>query len=316
MVCEHDSSGVPSRSIADASVLGTQRSVKRLTNDIALDVEPADRGSDALVLPLAAALALVAHAAVIGALLMAPIDPVNGGGGQLLDAISVEIVASDVMESRAATPEERHAAPAREAVAAEDGQAADDKAAAQPGRSRAKASTAPQSAALPVLTAPQSATEDTVTLAAARPDDTNKAEPDERRPQHTGPVSIDAETKSGGAASQASTTGGAQAQAATVSASMSGRAAASPGALQKYANLIRVALTKARPTGRGRQGTVAITFAIGPSGALRFAKVTGASGLAAIDDAALSAVRRVRFPAPPEGMTDEQRTYTVPFYFR
>jgi TonB family protein len=46
------------------------------------------------------------------------------------------------------------------------------------------------------------------------------------------------------------------------------------------------------------------------------ADVLQSSGSADLDQTALAAVRATSFPVPPEGSTDRQRSYTVPFDFK
>jgi protein TonB len=121
------------------------------------------------------------------------------------------------------------------------------------------------------------------------------------------------------AASPAPPVGGAQ-SAAVATAGTTGRAAAaaSPGAVQRYARSIVELLGRARPRGVASKdrGTVRIAFAIAADGGLAYARVTASSGRPALDDAALAAVRQVRFPPPPAGMTSADLAYEIPYHFR
>jgi TonB family protein len=77
-----------------------------------------------------------------------------------------------------------------------------------------------------------------------------------------------------------------------------------------------MALARDKPGGHGVRGTSVIAFGISPDGRVSFARVASGSGRALLDDTALSAVRRTVFPKPPDGMTEEQLTYSVPFHFK
>jgi periplasmic protein TonB len=67
----------------------------------------------------------------------------------------------------------------------------------------------------------------------------------------------------------------------------------------------------------GKPGSATVVFAIGPSGALRSARVGRSSGNAALDQRALAAVRAAApFPAPPGGMSASALTFSIQIYFR
>ena len=95
-----------------------------------------------------------------------------------------------------------------------------------------------------------------------------------------------------------------------------GPASATPGAIQRYAAQVRAVLARSKPTGRGRRGTVNITFRISEAGKVAFARVSGSSGNTLFDDAAVNAVTRASFPPPPGGMTETQLTYVIPFHLK
>jgi len=93
-------------------------------------------------------------------------------------------------------------------------------------------------------------------------------------------------------------------------------AAASPGEISRYAVRVREALARHRPRGLKHKGTTTIAFALDKSGKLVSARITESSGDSAIDEAVLAAVRRTIFPSPPPTMTDRQLSYVVPFHFK
>ncbi|MEM7746997.1 MAG: TonB family protein [Pseudomonadota bacterium] len=91
---------------------------------------------------------------------------------------------------------------------------------------------------------------------------------------------------------------------------------ASLGAVQNYGVRVRARIAANKPGAVGR-GRVRISLGISKSGGLRYARVAGSSGNAAIDRAALRAVRRsAPFPRPPAGASLRQLTFAIPFTFR
>ncbi len=88
------------------------------------------------------------------------------------------------------------------------------------------------------------------------------------------------------------------------------------GHATRFALAVRQALGKSRPRHAGTKGRVVITFGLAESGSLRFAEVSRSSGNPGLDAATLTAVRTATFPRPPANLTDRQRTYVVPFDFK
>jgi protein TonB len=76
------------------------------------------------------------------------------------------------------------------------------------------------------------------------------------------------------------------------------------------------ALSRSKPKAPGALGTVWIEFVLAQSGALAEARVKTPSGKPVLDEAALDAVRRARFPVPPAGLSASQLTFAIPYYFR
>ena len=96
------------------------------------------------------------------------------------------------------------------------------------------------------------------------------------------------------------------------------RAAASPGVKNKYAALIGKTLRMGIPPVRHRRGInrkLVVMFAIESTGALRYVRVSRSSGRRRLDRAIMRALKNIDFPTPPPDMTQEERTYTLPFYF-
>ena len=96
-----------------------------------------------------------------------------------------------------------------------------------------------------------------------------------------------------------------------------GAAAASPGAVQAYARRVAEVLSRNRPsaTSGNGSGTVRLKFAISEDGGIDDLVVRQSSGQARIDQLAVAAVRRAKFPAPPPGMSRTERTYEIPYHF-
>jgi protein TonB len=112
----------------------------------------------------------------------------------------------------------------------------------------------------------------------------------------------------GGGATQ----GAAQASAATASISNAQRQSLMSG----WGAQIMARIERARPRVRG-SGQVTLTLQIARGGQLAALSVSQSSGDAALDEAAISAVRRAgRFPAAPDGLTDASYGFSLPIRFR
>jgi TonB family protein len=238
------------------------------------------------------------HAGALVALALAVPPEPSGGGGELLDAISVEIVVTPVIAARE-TQNETAAAAANAPVAPDEGDPM------KPDVDRQE--TANATPDQPTRQPEQPNTE--VTLAEELP----LPQPDPPPPERTPPQQAEPEQR---APSEPSNRGGVAALGVARDASARGRASASAGAVQRYAMQVRATLARNKPDGHGRRGTATITFGISPAGKLSFVRVSSASGDAGLDQAALSAVQRTSFPPPPDGMTESQLTYVVPFNFK
>ena len=90
----------------------------------------------------------------------------------------------------------------------------------------------------------------------------------------------------------------------------------SAGEIEKYGREVSLALAKSVPKGKGLKGKVTLAFLLGSDGKIAHLEVVSPSGDASLDDAAQNALRKAVFPLPPQGMTEKQRTYVIPFRFR
>ena len=94
----------------------------------------------------------------------------------------------------------------------------------------------------------------------------------------------------------------------------SGKVSASAGSVRNYAAVVRARVAGRRPAGSGKRGTVVVAFGISRAGGLSYVRLAGSSGDAALDRNVLSAVRSAApFPTPPAGA---QLQFSMPFYFR
>jgi periplasmic protein TonB len=247
--------------------------------------------ADRRILATAVGLAVLAHAAVLYALMREPGEPMAGGGGQQIDTISVTIVSSQVLESIEADRTQPNAPASAASVDINEG--------------------VPDSA-------PAAGAE-------RREEKTEKEEPEKERekPQEEPVRAVEAifevpkEEKRRTEQPAAPAAGGAAARGeAAVPTKATGAAAASAGAVREYARYVSLALSKTKPRASGRFGTVRIKFVIAADGSLASAEIAKSSGNERIDASALEAVRHAKFPTPPSGMSLVQLTYEVPYHFR
>jgi protein TonB len=110
--------------------------------------------------------------------------------------------------------------------------------------------------------------------------------------------------------------GGEQSRAARGAQSSGGRTSASTGSMLNYAAVVRARVASRKPAGIGGAGRVVVGFKITPGGGLALARVVSSSGNAALDRLALSAVHRAApFPTPPAGASSRQLSYSMSFTF-
>jgi protein TonB len=236
-------------------------------------------------------LALLAHAALFGALLHAPDQPMAGGGGQQIDAISVTIVSSKVLESRELEVPQPSAPAAAASVESNDGAPESAPAPAAETHDEKRQKEEPHEEKKPA--------EEPVPAAEAIFEVPKEAQP-QRKQESAAPAA-------GGVA--------ARGDAATESKAAA-PAAASAGALREYARYVSQALSKSKPKGAGGLGTVRVKFTIAADGGIASLEIAKTSGSGRLDALALEAVRHAKFPQPPAGLTLAQLTYEVPYHFR
>ncbi len=91
---------------------------------------------------------------------------------------------------------------------------------------------------------------------------------------------------------------------------------AGDGAVRSYGARVRARILSNSPSAGG-VGRAVVTFGVSGGGGLRFVRLARSSGSGALDQAAISAVRRSQpFPRPPQGASAAQLTFSISFNFR
>lgn len=91
---------------------------------------------------------------------------------------------------------------------------------------------------------------------------------------------------------------------------------ATPGQISRYGLSVRAALNRNRPLYFGTDGRVVVEFWVTETGRVHRVQIARSSGMKDLDDAAVRSIQKTQFPAPPDGMTEKQRGFRVPFEFR
>lgn len=207
-------------------------------------------------------------------------DP--GSAGQVIEAIEISLVASEVIESRTAQSEQAAAAPMQPTT--EESQDSEKTAApAKPSETDGS----PEDAMLAATPPPEQSDESLNAVA-----DPPRSEP----PPSQSPASA----QSGVSARPP----------------VQGAAAASAGEMNRFASQVRATLGRNKPRVQNLKGTLVIAFTIARDGAVAQARIDQSSGQDRLDQIVLNAVRKIVFPPPPPSASDRQRTFVVPFRIR
>lgn len=260
-------------------------------------------------------LAGLAHAAVVALALYAAPHLAAGNAGSDLDAVGVDIVSADALESRRPMPTPGLSSPGP--LDLTDGATPRETASLPPTEAP------PLPSPVPMLSLPPEPVEPPPTAMTLPVDapviEKPKAEPDlqtvkEPTPEATPPAPVSAPEapapRGGVTALSAIDDPGHQGQTA---------ARAAPGVLQAYGRALGEALRAVRPEGSTNlkvKGRVWVEFVVDPAGRLDSLAIMTSSGHARLDDLALASVRRATFPVPNRDMTREQRTFRLPYTFR
>jgi protein TonB len=84
----------------------------------------------------------------------------------------------------------------------------------------------------------------------------------------------------------------------------------------RWNSAVRAAIARRAGAVRGMRGTVRVSFVVSASGSIVSASISGSSGNARLDRAALGMVRAARVPAPPDGLGGGRHSFAIPLTFR
>ena len=93
-------------------------------------------------------------------------------------------------------------------------------------------------------------------------------------------------------------------------------APASAGVIREYARHVAATLAKSKPKSTGHIGMIRLRFTIDELGHAGAVTIVARHGHEDLDDIAIDALSRSRFPRPPAGLVLAQRTFEVPYSFR
>ncbi|MBY0561960.1 TonB family protein [Hyphomicrobium sp.] len=267
-----------------------------------------------------ALLSLTLHGSVLASFLYW-VDQKPGAVEQPTEAISLEVLKSEVLETVKASPSV--AAVSVQSVEATSGEVAESSAAARPVEVKETREDRPaHDIEVQVTELEESSSEpegiDVVRgaldseigagleVTETEPNPAEKAvrkllKRRELRPDRTRP----SDTRQKGAASI---------RASSRSKQSAGRISASAGSAVNYAALVRARVVAQKPSGGGDHGTAVVEFSVSGSGALRSARIARSSGNSSLDGRVMVAVRNAApFPPPPAGAN---LNFAMPFYFK
>jgi periplasmic protein TonB len=255
-----------------------------------------------------------------------------GGDGLGRDAIGVDLIDTKVLA--ALRPDVSAAPGASSSLATNEGVAMPetastetiDAAAAKP--DPANAALKPDMVLPEFEERPEPPTPDTITIAkqALEIDPPPTAKDDKPTPKpDASPTATQVASLPNPAAVEAVQGGSIGQSAAVIPEVGSAAAKAASGLAKAYGQSVMAALVTTQPkprlglsagTGGWLTGTVVIDFTVGLDGGIADARIATSSGHRELDQAALDAVRRTRFPTPPTGLPSNERQYIMPYYFR
>lgn len=285
--------------------------------------------SRALVTFVSTVFSLLLHGAVLAAVVHW-IEPDPGAVAFPTEAVSIELLQSEVLEAVATAPALEAAASAAsvqsdpgdatESVAV-SAQAPDQIRPVEPEAAQEIAARDAETAASQGLDILQGSQESDVAAgveepspvpAASRPDKPSRETKERKRPVKTAKLTEPTERRK--EESRPRKKGAASSRATTGAAASAGRVSASSGSSINYAAIVRARVASRKPPGGGQRGTVVVAFGVSRSGGLTFARVSRSSGNAGLDQRVLAAVRGAGpFPPPPPGAN---LRFAIPFHFR
>lgn len=229
--------------------------------------------------------------------------PPTGGGGTLLDAIEIEVVDAQALESTTPT-----AAPAGGAVATSDASGATQAVTPIPASTAAAEPSPALATAIDVPTQQRDA--DLVAGNDRRilPIETPAAAPTDAPRIVEAPKPLALAT----AAAAPSEPGGSTTSAPVTSAPSPAAAAASPGDIARFNAAVRKALAANRPKPGWPAGRVLLAFSVSDVGHVENAELVEASPNARLNRLTLAWISTIAMPEPPRGLALADRRYSVP----
>ena len=324
---------VPVSTVAEtANSVTTVELADPRTPDLRLlaDIPPRNRAQ--MVIACVAALAL--HSGVAAGLWYGiPYDSEDiGGDGIGRDAIGIDLIDTKVLA--ALQPDARAAPGAASSLATTEGVAKPEAASVETIDAAAAKPDAANAAPKPDLVLPEvedrlePPTPDTITIAKQAPDIDPPPMPKDAPPTPkptASPAATQVASLPAPAAVEAVQAGSVSQSTAAVAEAGRGAAQASAGVVKVYGQSVMAALVTTQPQPRQGlstgttgwlTGTVIVDFTIALDGGIANARVASSSGHRELDQAALDAVRRTRFPKPPSSLPSNERQYIMPYYFR
>ncbi len=270
--------------------------------------------------------AFSAHALLLAVFVRGVMMGPVGAGGRELEAVHVDIVTASALESRDRSPSiASDAAPRAVDTTAGSAESSQDAAATADQKPVTAALVETTAGPIPDLVVPEpieqkpppEPSEIALAVAKQRPDIPDEKPPEDQPERSTATAPDSATASVGSEASVAAERGGATTRGVDGIETAELQAAASIGEANAYAQAVLETLAKSRPrTTAGVRGTVRIGFTVARSGEVGAARVVASSGEPLIDEAALAAVRAVRFPQPPPGLPADELNYEIPYFFR
>lgn len=251
----------------------------------------------------AVAVSVLLHVAVFGLVLNRLMTSPTGGGGYLLDAIEIEVVDAQALESTSP-----NIAQAGGTIATSDTAGAAAATTPAPAAAAAEA-TAAQAVADPV---PPEQRDADLVAGSDRPPlkielptvVTTEA------PRIVEPVETSAPTTS--AAAVTADAGGTTVSAPIASLPSPAAAAASPGEIARFNAAVRKALSNNRPKPGWPAGRVLLAFSVSDAGHVENAELVEASANARLNRLTLAWISAIAMPEPPRGLPLADRRYSIP----
>jgi protein TonB len=276
---------------------------------------PSDHGRRRWLFLASIVCSLSLHVALAAALMRLPASSGYGSGGHVADAIGVELVSSATLESVLTRAAPAVAALPAASLSEQPPDVERTEIAAQTPRAEPEPEPRAEPERGPELPEEPAALEPAPKASEAPTPDVKPAV------TVTEPVAIErAEARGTDAAQQeaqaASVAQAASARASTAGEGVAGAASASPGDVERFTLEVRQAIGRAGAAHAGFRGKVRVAFSLDEDGMMRSSAVLQSSGRSRVDEMALAALQKARFPAPPKGLSELQRTYHVTFEFQ